>query len=73
MIFKANATNLSVYDPKSESFIATFVGGRFETQDESLIARLIELEYKPEAEVKQEMVVDEPIEKPKRGRPKVEK
>ena len=49
MVFKVEAKNLHVYDPKSESFIAAFVDGRFETEDVTLSERLIELGYKPEA------------------------
>lgn len=77
MIFKVSAKSLSVYDPKSETFIATFQDGCFETSDQSVIERMIELGYgepRPVEQVEAEIAVQSEIlqsEKPKRGRPKV--
>jgi hypothetical protein len=85
MVFKVETKNLHVYDPKSESFIAGFVDGRFETEDITLSERLIELGYKPEAvefivkDVTEESIIVEPvsekqveeiIEKPKKSKKK---
>jgi len=69
MVFKVETKNLHVYDPKSESFIAGFVDGRFETEDITLSERLIELGYKPEEEtvdfvvkdVTEESIIVEPV------------
>jgi hypothetical protein len=72
MKYKVAAKSLSVYDPKTESFIAEFVNGEFETEDEKIIEALKRLGYEPEAEKKVE-IVEPPKEEKKRGRPPKEK
>jgi basic membrane lipoprotein Med (substrate-binding protein (PBP1-ABC) superfamily) len=57
MIFKSKENSLSVYDPKTESFIAEFKKGNFETNDEKLIARLKEMGYESDE------IVEEKVEK----------
>jgi hypothetical protein len=76
LIGDSKTKRLSVYDPKSEKFIADFVDGLFETDNEEIAKRLQEMGYalipestdvpvEPEIEPEAEEEV-----KRKRGRPK---
>jgi hypothetical protein len=60
MIFKSEAKRVSVMNPATGLFIADFVDGSFETNDESVIEELKRQGYEPQQDSIEEIQPDVP-------------